>query len=250
MNNPFFSTFDLETTSRDTQTAKICEICITKIDKETKKIVDKFHKYVNPMIEIDPDAVKVHGLTNDFLSNHLPFKDLAQLVANFLEGSDINGYNIVKFDIPILQRELDEANVDFVISQKCKILDSYIVFERDTPRNLAAALLYYTGEEIKDAHKANGDVDTTIAIVLKQLEEHPEMSFDDMCKYSLYDKEIFDINGKFYKDKNGDVCLTFGKYKDVKISHILKVDKGYINWILSLQDFPISSKNILEKIIR
>lgn len=246
MSKETFVTFDLETTSKNVVDAKICEICIKKINKESKTITEVFHKYVNPLIDIDPEAIKIHGLTNDFLNNHLPFNDIAPMVADFINDSDINGYNIINYDIPVLQKEFDAANVDFVITQNCKILDSYIIFKRDTPRNLEAAYLFYTGNQIKDAHKAAGDVDTTIAVVLKQLEDHPEMSFEELCNYSTYNKELFDINGKFFLDKDGDICLSFGKYKDMKISVIKKRERAYLEWILNLKDFPISSKRILE----
>lgn len=244
----FLATFDLETSHKEAEKAKICWICIKKISKETKSIVSVFNRYVNPIIDIDPESEKVHGLSNNFLSNHLTFKEIAPFVVDFLEDVDIiNGYNIVNFDIPILQKELDDADIDFVITTKMKILDSFNIFKRDTPRNLTAAYKFYTGNDLSGAHDASVDVDATIAVMMKQIEDYSHMSLDRLCDFSLFEKEIFDINNKFYKDSNGDVLFNFGKYKDKKTRI---VDKGYIDWILSLDDFPKSSRRILLDSIR
>ena len=136
----YIITFDLETTGRNIEKDKICWICLKKINKNTKMIEEVFNRYVNPNMTIEPDAQKVHGLSNEFFSNHLPFRDIANLVKDFLlKGDILNGYNIISFDIPILQREFDDNGIDFVISQNMNILDSFNVSKKDTPRTLTAA---------------------------------------------------------------------------------------------------------------
>ena len=243
MAKKYITTFDLETTGKNVEKDKICWICLKKINKETKQIEEVFNRYVNPVIPIEPDAEKIHGLSNNFLSNYLVFKEIAQIIVNFLSDSDIiSGYNIMLFDIPILQRELDEAGSDFVICQNMKILDSFNIFKRDTPRTLVAAYKYYTGNDLEGAHDASVDVDATISVLLKQIEEHSDMSIDELCSFSTYDSEIFDINNKFYKS-NGDVFFNFGKHKDKRPKD---VDRKYIEWVMSLEDFPKSSLKILK----
>ena len=243
MTKKYITTFDLETTGRNVEKDKICWICLKKINKETKEIEGIFNRYVNPMIFIEPDAQKVQGLSNDFLSNYLPFSEIANIVVDFISDSDIiHGYNIILFDIPILQRELDECGIDFVVCQKMKILDSFNIFKRDTPRTLVAAYKYYTGHDLDGAHDASVDVDATISVLLKQIEDHNEMSIDELCKFSTFENDIFDINNKFYKVGN-DVFFNFGKNKDKRPKD---VDRKYIEWVLSLDDFPKSSLNILK----
>ena len=64
----YIITFDLETTGRNIEKDKICWICLKKINKNTKMIEEVFNRYVNPNMTIEPDAQKVHGLSNEFLS--------------------------------------------------------------------------------------------------------------------------------------------------------------------------------------
>lgn len=244
MANPFFATFDLETTSKETTEAKICSIFISKINKESLKVVSTFKRYINPEVEVSPEVIKIHGLTNDFLKNYLNFKDNAPLIASFLEDCDIAGFNIIKYDIAVLQAEFDRAGIDFIVLGQRLVFDAYNIYKKDTPRTLSDAFKFYTGEEMKNAHDASYDVEATNSVILRQLEIHSDKNFDELCLISNYNKEIIDINGKFYRNEAGDVCFNFGKYKDKPVKYC---DKGYISWINSLpnESFPLSSKRIM-----
>ena len=52
---------------------------------------------------------------------------------------------------------------------------------------------------------------------------------------------------KFYYNNEGSLCINFGKYNGKDVNSL---DLSYIEWLLSLKDFPISSKNILKKNIK
>ena len=60
---------DTETTGLDfRQGHRIIEIgCVELIDRKITKRY--FHKYINPLREVDRAAMDVHGLTNEFLSD-------------------------------------------------------------------------------------------------------------------------------------------------------------------------------------
>ena len=60
---------DTETTGIETSEGhRIIEIgCVELIDR--KLTGNTFHVYLNPQREIDADAVRVHGLTNEFLND-------------------------------------------------------------------------------------------------------------------------------------------------------------------------------------
>ena len=60
-------------TSKDIAEAKVCSIFISKINKQTLKVVSTFKRYVNPEVVMNPEVIKIHGLTNDFLKNYLTF---------------------------------------------------------------------------------------------------------------------------------------------------------------------------------
>lgn len=235
--------FDLETTDRAIETSRICMISIKVLDKETLKVVDNYKKYVNPTVPVSNEAYKVHGLDNTFLSNYLTFKSLAYGIKDLIEDCDLGGYNIINFDIPILQKEFELAGVDIDLSDRL-YYDSFNIFKRDTPRTLIAAYQYYTGKELANAHDASADIEATVEIFIEQLKDHKDMNMDEISMYSVFDQIQADPMNKFYYNKNQELCFLFGKHKGC---HVKSVDPSYIEWVLSLKDFPKSSKNTLRK---
>lgn len=236
--------FDLETTSKDIRIARICEISIKKLNSKLE-IIDTFHTYLNPTVKVDSDATEIHGLTDAFLSNKPLFSDMSAFIVNFLKGCDIGGYNIMRFDIPILQREIDNTIVDFSILLECDILDSYILYQNDNPRKLSNAYYFYTGKVIGEgeAHHADNDVDFTIEVLKGQA----ELRSNDLkaCIEETYNgKKPIDLYNRFYENPEGQVCFGFGKFKDKVLSD---ATLDYLLWLINLKDFEKSSKYFIHK---
>ena len=84
---------------------KIVEIaCI-----ETKDLVvtgKKFHKLINPKRTVPDDALKVHGYTQEFLSDKDTFDKVADDFINFVKNKKIIIHN-APFDIGFLNGELN-----------------------------------------------------------------------------------------------------------------------------------------------
>ena len=96
---------DTETTGLST-TAKhrIVEIgCIELKDQiATKKI---FHEYLNPQRSVSEDAYKVHGYSDEFLSNKKTFSEISDSFINFIHDKKIIIHN-APFDLSFLNYEL------------------------------------------------------------------------------------------------------------------------------------------------
>ena len=78
-----------------------------------------FQAYLNPEREMDVGAEKVHGLTNEFLSNKPKFIEIVDDFLNFIGDSKLIAHN-ADFDINFLNSELarvkrDKINNDRVI---------------------------------------------------------------------------------------------------------------------------------------
>lgn len=82
---------------------RVIEIgCVELIDR---KITGReFHTYLNPGCGVDPKAVKIHGLTNKFLSDKPVFKDVADDLLKFIDGSSVIMHN-APFDLSFLDQE-------------------------------------------------------------------------------------------------------------------------------------------------
>jgi DNA polymerase-3 subunit epsilon len=64
-----------------------------------------FHFYLNPGRESDEGALRVHGLTTEFLSDKPKFEDIAQPLLDFVSGAQIIIHN-APFDLSFLDMEL------------------------------------------------------------------------------------------------------------------------------------------------
>ena len=64
-----------------------------------------FHCYLNPQRKVSEDAMKVHGYTDEFLSDKRIFKDVANDFLSFIENKRLVIHN-AEFDISHLNNEL------------------------------------------------------------------------------------------------------------------------------------------------
>ena len=66
---------------------------------------NQFHEYLNPQRPVSSDAFKIHGYTDDFLSNKKTFSEIAQNFTNFIKDKKIIIHN-APFDLGFLDGEL------------------------------------------------------------------------------------------------------------------------------------------------
>lgn len=96
---------DTETTGLSTKDGhRIIEIgCVELINR--KFTGNNFHYYLNPNREIDAQAIKVHGLTNQFLAKKPIFSDVVAELLKYIANAELIAHN-AKFDVNFLDYEL------------------------------------------------------------------------------------------------------------------------------------------------
>lgn len=96
---------DIETTGLDYNIGdKIIEIgCVELINNIPS--TRTFHSYINPKKNISLSAYKVHGISNEYLSDKPKFKEIANSFIDFLQDSQLIVHN-AKFDIGFINNEL------------------------------------------------------------------------------------------------------------------------------------------------
>ena len=96
---------DTETTGIDFKSGhRVIEIgCIEIVNRRFTGV--EYQTYLNPDREIDEGAVKVHGLTFDFLQDKPRFVDIAEEFLKFIRGSELLIHN-AEFDVGFLNNEL------------------------------------------------------------------------------------------------------------------------------------------------
>jgi DNA polymerase-3 subunit epsilon len=82
---------------------RVIEIgCVEIVDRTLT--AENFHSYLNPQRDSDPEALKVHGLTAEFLADKPMFADVAAALAEYLRGAEIIIHNAA-FDTAFLDAE-------------------------------------------------------------------------------------------------------------------------------------------------
>jgi DNA polymerase-3 subunit epsilon len=236
---------DLETTGINVSTDRIVEIAIVKIGIDGTKQVKR--RLVNPEMPIPKASSEVHGITDEMVKDASTFKQIANEVKQFMEGSDIGGYNSNRFDVPMLNEEFLRAGIGVDIESR-KLLDVQKVFHMMEQRTLSAAYQFYCHKTLEDAHTAEADATATWEILEAQIERYPQIgnTVESIVKFTGED-EIIDFARRLIYD-NGVAVFNFGKHKGKPVVQVLKEEPQYYDWMMK-GDFALHTKQKLTEIL-
>ncbi len=102
--------FDTETTGLSVESGnRILEIgCVELLNR--KLTGNHLHLYINPERDSEEGALRVHGLTTEFLSDKPKFADIAEQFLGFTRGAEIIIHNAA-FDVGFVNKELELAGL-------------------------------------------------------------------------------------------------------------------------------------------
>jgi DNA polymerase-3 subunit epsilon len=237
---------DLETTGTWVEKDRIVEIGMIKIMPDGTR--ETYIKRVNPGMPIPANVTKIINITNEDVKDAPRFKDIAREVSAFIGDSDLGGFNVLRFDIPLLERELYEAGVNFNWRSRA-VYDAQKVYHVHEKRDLMAAYLLYCGKKLENAHSALNDADATVDILDAQIERYGNK---DKGIESLRDIDYETKSDYFDKERkfcwwNGQLYPMFGKHGRKKhIKSIAKEDREYLEWMLT-KDFGEDVRVMIKK---
>jgi DNA polymerase-3 subunit epsilon len=236
---------DLETTGLRPDQDRIVEIAILRVLPDGS--TSQYLKRINPLMPIPPEATAVHGIRDEDVQRELPFKAVAQEVADFLNGCDLAGFNLTGYDLKMLQREFDRTTVQFACSDRA-IVDAKQIYHAKEPRTLEAACRFYLNEEHENAHSALDDVLATWKVLNAQLIRYEDLPRDPAALNSLFNRTV-DPDGKF--EWNGqNAAFTFGKYRGRLLQDIAEKDAEYLVWIADKGEFSQNTKQIARNALK
>ncbi|MCA9408409.1 MAG: 3'-5' exonuclease, partial [Candidatus Omnitrophica bacterium] len=158
---------DLETTGVWIEKDKIIEIAMIKILPDKTK--ESFHMKINPGMPIPDRISDLIGITNEDVAQAPIFADIAKDVIEFIKGADFAGFNIERFDLPLLRREMNDASIQFDW-QDSKVYDAQKVYHLNEKRDLTAAFQFYCQKNLEGAHSAMVDTQATLEIIESQIQ--------------------------------------------------------------------------------
>jgi len=118
--------FDTETTGLSAEGGdRIIEIgCIEMVNRRFTG--QNLHLYLNPERSSHPDALKVHGLTDEFLADKPLFASLADEIVEYCRGAEVIIHN-ASFDIGFLDAELKRLGKGKFRDHVAGVIDSLVM---------------------------------------------------------------------------------------------------------------------------
>lgn len=132
---------DTETTGLSAESGdRIIEIgCVELVSR--KLTGNNKHFYLNPERDSHEDALKVHGISNEFLKDKPRFGVIAQELLDYLQGAEVIIHN-APFDVSFLNKELELIGLQPIKHCVAKVTDSLMMAKEIFPgkRNSLDAL--------------------------------------------------------------------------------------------------------------
>ncbi|CAL4326310.1 DNA polymerase III subunit epsilon [Buchnera aphidicola (Brachycaudus tragopogonis)] len=186
---------------------------------------NNFHVYLKPNRSIESGALKVHGITNDFLSDKPIFKDIAIEFFNYIKNSEIVIHN-ASFDLGFINQEFQMLNQNIKkIDVVCSIIDTLKIARTLFPgkKNTLDALCtrYKINKSHRNVHSAIIDAKLLGKLYLLMTSRQESLFFYDSFN-----------NEKSFKKSD---CLVKSKKYSLKILYAsqeeLKLHKQYLEYI-------------------
>ena len=92
-----------------------------------------FHVYIKPDREIQPEAIEVHGITDEFLVDKPEYRDVHDEFLQFINGAELVAHN-APFDTGFMDYEFEKLNPAIgKTEQYCKVTDTLAMAKKIFP---------------------------------------------------------------------------------------------------------------------
>ncbi|TCJ13973.1 3'-5' exonuclease [Flaviaesturariibacter flavus] len=236
--------FDLETTGTSVSSDRIIELCAIKLNPDGTQ--EELHELLNPTIPIPAGATAVHKITDEMVKGKPTFAEKAAEFANFFCNCDLGGYNIRRFDVPMLMEEFHRCKKYPIVVKDVKLVDVMGIFHSKEKRDLAGAVRFYCEREHEGAHGAKADILATIDVLKKQLLRYDDLQPNTSFLHDyLGGGKLVDPSGKFIRNDEGIIVFNFGKH----YGRPADSDPDYLQWMMK-GDFTVDTKMAIKRILK
>lgn len=236
--------FDIESTGINSANDRIIDLAVVKLMPDGSR--ETFSWRLNPGIPIPKSATAIHGISDADVANSPSFSDKAAEILACFEGCDLAGFNVLGYDIPLLQAEFARVKMAFNMTGR-NVVDGARIFHQKERRTLTAALKFYCNDEHTDAHGALADVEATIRVVESQLDRYDDLpgTIEELSAWcNPKNPNAIDAQGKIVWNDDNEASINFGKNQGQTLRSLVRNDEGFLQWILK-KDFPEDTKAIV-----
>lgn len=250
--------FDIEATGVNLGVDRIVELSVIKLHPDGSEEVKTWR--VNPGMPIPLESSLIHGIYDTDIAESPLFAAIGAEIAQFIDVSDLAGYNSNKFDVPMLMEEFMRAGIEFDLDQR-HFVDVQNIFHQMEQRTLKAAYQFYCSKDIINAHSAEADTRATMEVLLAQIARYEATEWEDkqgnkhipivndieaLHKFTNLHNTV-DFAGRMVYNENGEELFNFGKHKGKKVEDVFSIEPSYYSWMMH-GDFPLYTKRKLEAI--
>ncbi len=200
---------DTETTGLSVKDGhRIVEIGCIELDNliPTKNV---FHAYLNPERKVSESALKVHGYTDEFLSDKKRFIDIADEFLNFIKDKRIVIHN-AEFDVGHLNNELKMINRNIIAREN--VVDTLEIARNKFPGSAisldALCKRFRVDNSRRKKHTALIDCELLSKVYINlldqkepifQFEKNKEVEKTKMLNNFIYSKKVIKISNEEMK---------------------------------------------------
>jgi DNA polymerase-3 subunit epsilon len=164
------------------------------VEMMDRKLTGKnLHFYFKPDIEVDEGALRVHGLSNEFLADKPLFEEKAEEIIYYLQGAEVIIHNAA-FDVPFMDAELNriQPNPWGSVMDHVTVTDSLIMARKKHPgqRNSLDALCkrYAINNQHRVFHGALLDSEILAEVYLAMTGGQTDLVFHDDSASAVSEK--------------------------------------------------------------
>ena len=153
-----------------------------------------YHQYINPERDVPEDAVKVHGLTYDFLKDYPTFDKVADDWLDFVGEDSILVAHNAQFDMSVLAKTINGYGIEWLpyvyYACTCQMAKECIA---EAPDGKLRTLCQMFEVELLEHHNALADARACSELLLKYLERGIEPAkhlnnFDVFSQHTVKEK--------------------------------------------------------------
>lgn len=240
--------FDLETTGVSTNNDRIVQFALIGTLEDGTPV--NREQIVKPGVRIPYDASQIHGIFNEDVRDKPRLAEVADELADLIDGAILVGHNVRSFDYAMLKTEF--LRMGRLAPQPKAIMDTLELVRRlrlPRPHNLGA-LCRRHGIRLEAAHTAAADAAATMLLFWRLSVEHAgafRRSIPELERWiahgdqpqdaselgrGLDDLAPVDAMGKVREDGEA-LVLAFGRHRGRYLSEVQANDPAYIGWLLS-----------------
>jgi DNA polymerase-3 subunit epsilon len=240
--------FDLETTGLSLVSDRIIELALIRVSPGGD-VLEKVRRF-NPGMPIPAEATAVHGITDDDVRDEAPFARRSKALAELLDGCDLAGFNVRRFDLPMLCAEFARSGLRFDLRAR-QVIDMQAIFHREERRDLTAAARFYLGREHPEAHSALGDIRTSAAVLSAQLERYGHLPRDLGGLHAYCDEwsPLESALERWFEESDEGMLFRRGKHRGRLLEDIARTDPGYLEWMLGVDDMDPECAELLDRVL-